>query len=102
MTRRRHTDTSAAAFHSRKKERTTECELILRTIQRAAHGLTILEISDRTGIVSSTVSARLDELRTAGLIHESVIRRKCSINGRKKKVWVESPDSGQLLLGRAS
>jgi len=96
--RRVYAETSAVAYHSRKRENETEAEYVLSVIRKAQHGLTILEIAQRTGLQSSTVSGRLGDLRKAGLVEEAPFKRKCSVNGMRKKIWVESPATGQLRL----
>ncbi len=88
MTRRN--ETGAAVFQSRLHERKTECVTIEKYIHSLEHGATIKEIAIAIGIVDSTVSARLKELREAGIIEESPIRRPCMINGIVKKLWVVS------------
>jgi predicted transcriptional regulator len=95
---RTYAPTAAAAYHSRKHENQTEAEYVLATIRKARHGLTILEIAQRTGLQSSTVSGRLGELRKSGQIEEAPFKRRCSVNGMLKKIWAESPATGQLRL----
>jgi predicted transcriptional regulator len=100
---RRATDTQRDALAALNPNSVrNQCDRIEAAIRSAGHGLTILEISKRTGIVSSTVSARLATLRKQGRVCESVIRRKCTVNGMRKKLWVEADDSGQMTLGRTA
>lgn len=82
----RATDTSRAVYHSDDLRRLAKTEQGRILTELAKHeDMTILELEHATGIPSSTVSARLDELRKAGQVFtDYVIKRACRINGIKK------------------
>ena len=99
MRKRRPNDTGAAVLHARKVQSQTECTRILAVIDGSpGTGCTIKEISVATGIPDHVVSARIGDLRAAGVNEEAPLRRKCRVNGIVKKVWGRAPQSGQLPL----
>lgn len=61
---------------------------ILRSVT-AAGGLTDDEIEKATGLSHQNVSARTSEMRTAGILRDSGVRR-FTRNGRKAAVWINT------------
>jgi predicted transcriptional regulator len=103
--KRRPNDTGAAVFHARKVASQSECTRVLAVIDGSpGTGCTIKEIAVATGIPDHIVSARIGDLRDAGVIEEAPLRRKCRVNGIRKKVFARAPQSGQmsLKLGRTA
>lgn len=97
--RRRPNDTGAAVFHARKVQSATECTRVLAVIDASPGiGSTIKEIAVATGIPDHIVSARIGDLRVAGVIEEAPLRRRCRVNGIMKKVFARAPQSGQMRL----
>jgi hypothetical protein len=69
----------------------TECEAIADALTKAGTGMTILELEFVTGIRSSTICARLRELRLADRVERAPFKRACSVNGITKLIWQLSP-----------
>lgn len=80
------TDTSRAAARSVKAAAPTIADNVLVLIQEQG-GLTCWEVEQHTDLKHQTASARIWELRQAGLIKDSGVKRKTA-SGRNAKVWI--------------
>jgi DNA-binding IclR family transcriptional regulator len=75
--------TSSADAYRKEQERgaTARCQCIILDALREHGPMTRREIEERTGMRSSTVAGRVNELLTVGMVDE-VDRRRCRISGR--------------------
>jgi predicted ArsR family transcriptional regulator len=81
-------DTSIAAAEALQPEARRLREDVLRAIRSAADtGLTADEVAARLRLSPLTTRPRCTELRAAGLITDSGLRR-CNASGRRAIVWV--------------
>ena len=94
---RRPNDTGARVRFQRQAKSQTECARVLAAIDNSVTA-TIKEIAVAIGLPDSTVSARIGDLRKAGVVEETPVRRKCRVNGYVKKTFGRAPTTGQLSL----
>ncbi len=80
------TDTSIAAAASLSDAGPKLCREVFHVLQQYEHGLTCFELEAAFGRQHQTISARLWDLHTRGLIHDSGLRRK-SPSRRWAIVW---------------
>jgi predicted transcriptional regulator len=82
-----HGDTRMQAYAQIEKELPRLQQMVLYALRvYRAHGLTAQETEGVTGLQQSTVSARLTELHSAGLIYDKGDRRKTR-SGRNAVIW---------------
>lgn len=71
---------------------------VLRVIERHPDGITNLEICRELGWPINTVTPRVFELRTAGLVGERC-RRVCPITGKRAIAWAKVQGGQMDLFG---
>jgi hypothetical protein len=80
-------DTSHAAARDATPTADTNRALALKTLQRYPYwGLTDFELADLTGVAQTSIGKRRGELRDAGLVEDSGLRRPAP-SGSKAIVW---------------
>lgn len=78
--------TSLRAYHTKEQFAPTQRRRILNAVEK--HGnMTNREIQHETGIIISSVSARVYELRCEFHLLELAELRKCIVSGRQAMAW---------------